>query len=81
MVQGRIDPKIFSYFFRQCLTGDRGPRQAMITQFFQKFYDACVADGIKPPWDEEIEGKINTVLQRLNFRPVERSEPESEVIS
>lgn len=67
-VLGRIDPKIFKYFFQGCLVGDRGPRQAFITFFFQRFYEACLAEGIKPIWDEEIEGRINTVLQRMNFQ-------------
>lgn len=67
LVQGRIDKKVFDYFFRRCLTGDRGPRQAFITFFYQKFYEACVLDGIAPVWDETNEQRINAVLQRLNF--------------
>lgn len=66
-VQARIDSKVFEYFFRRCLTGDRGPRQAFITFFYQKFYEACVLDGIAPIWDESNEQRINAVLQRLNF--------------
>jgi hypothetical protein len=67
VVQGDLDPKVFDYFFRHCLTGERGPRQAMICTFFQKFYEACVLEGITPVWDETNEERINNVLQRLNF--------------
>ena len=61
---------VFNYFFRSCLVGDRGPRQAFITYFYQKFYEACVEAGIKGPWDDGIEDKILKVLHRLNFREV-----------
>lgn len=73
LVQGRIDKKVFEYFFQRCLTGDRGPRQAFITHFYQRFYEACVLDGIAPTWDEDNERRINAVLQRLNFN--ERKRP------
>lgn len=69
LVQARIDSKVFDYFFRRCLTGDRGPRQAFITFFYQRFYEACVLEGIAPVWDETNEQRINAVLQRLNFLP------------
>jgi hypothetical protein len=72
LVQGDIDPKIFNYFFRHCLTGDRGPRQAMICTFFQRFYEACVLEGIAPVWDETNEQRINDVLMRLNFIDVSK---------
>jgi hypothetical protein len=67
LVEARIDRKVFSYFFHHCLTGTRGPRQALVAFFFQRFYEACVLDGIAPVWDEDNERRINDVLQRLNF--------------
>lgn len=71
-VCGRIDRKIFQYFFKQVLPGDRGPRNAIVATVFQRLYDACVDAGIKPGWnpDESNEVRVNEVLQRLNFHPL-----------
>lgn len=68
-VCGRIDRAIFNYFFKQVLPGDRGPRQAIVATLFQRFYDACIAEGIAPVWlpDGSNEERVNKVLQRLNF--------------
>lgn len=66
-VQANIDRKIFNYFFRHVLAGDRGNRQALISTFFQKFYAACVAAGIAQTYDPDNESKLITVLGRLNF--------------
>lgn len=74
-VQGNIDKKVFNFFFRGALVGDRGPRQAFITYFYQKFYEACLESGIQPVWDEDNEAKIAAVLHRLNFNEP-RTEPE-----
>jgi hypothetical protein len=67
LVQARIDAKVFDYFFRHCLTGDRGPRQSFITFFYQRFYEACVLNGIAPVWDETNEARMWEILQKLNF--------------
>lgn len=66
-VAGLIDPKIFHYFFRQVMPGERGPRNALISYFFQQFYEACKTAGIEPVWDEDNESKVWEVLQRMNF--------------
>lgn len=68
IVQGRIDPQIYNYFFRQVLAGDRGPRSALVNTFFQKFYEACLEAKIPPVWSEENEDLVNNVLQRMNFK-------------
>lgn len=68
-VAGLLDPKIFHYFFRQVMPGERGPRNALISYFFQQFYQACLAAGIEPVWDEDNEAKVWEVLQRMNFNP------------
>lgn len=39
----------------------------MICTFFQKFYEACVLEGIAPVWDEENESRVSEVLNRMNF--------------
>lgn len=75
-ISGRIDSKVFNYFFRQVIPGERGPRQALICFFFQRLFEACVKEGIEPVWDEENEAKVNAVLQRLNFTPM--PEPKTE---
>lgn len=70
-VCGRIDRNIFNYFFKHVLPGDRGPRQAIIATLFQRFYEACLTEGIAPGWnpDESNERRVNEILQRLNFNP------------
>src|SRR5437667_12832734 len=82
-VQADIDQEIFKYFFGLrvkdkmtpgVFTGDRGPRIAMITFFFQKLYEECVASGLKPEWDPENEPKVAEILGRLNFKPVPKKE-------
>ena len=72
LVDAWIHNKVFNYFFRECLVGERGARSAMIGQFFQRFYEACVADGIRGPWDPEVESRVNEVLQRMNFKSTKR---------
>lgn len=67
-VSAWIDRKIYRYFFRHVLAGDRGPRQAFICMFFQRFYEACVEAGIKEVYDENNEEKLVAVLERLNFK-------------
>lgn len=69
-VQANISPEVFNYFFRKLFVGERGPRQAMICIFFQRFHAACLAESIQPAWDETNEPRVNSILQRLNFLDV-----------
>lgn len=67
VVLGRLSRETYNYFFRQVLPSTSGPRQAMISIFFNRFREACLESGIKPEWSEDNEAKVNEVLQRLNF--------------
>lgn len=67
VVYGRIDRKVFTYFYRHLFPASHGPRSAFTATFYQRLYEACVAAGIEPVWDESNEERVNTILQRLNF--------------
>ncbi len=75
LVQARINKNIFNYLFRGgVLVGERGPRQALIVHFFHRLHEACLpVFGPNPRFDFDNEGKLNEILQRLNFNePVQR---------
>lgn len=69
MVQTRLDPTVFNYFFRAVLVGSRGYRQALICQFFDALHKACLAQSIPASFDELNEHRIATLLSHLNFSP------------
>lgn len=71
-VQADIDRKIYDYFFHHVIAYTHGARQAVISFFFQRFYEACVMQGIRPVWDEESAPKILKILNNLNFNNDER---------
>lgn len=62
-----LDKNVFEYFFRHVFAGDRGIRYALINTFFDKFYTACIAEGVPPEWDPTVYDKVKLVLERLNF--------------
>jgi len=66
-VQADIDRNIYDFFFRHVIPYSHGSRQAIITFFFQRFYEQCVKEGIEPRWDEEYDKKVIDILNRLNF--------------
>ena len=76
-VQADIDKKIYDYFFMHVVAYTHGARQAMITFFFQRFYEECVAQGIKPVWDENNGPVIVEILNRLNFKAPKPKKPKS----
>lgn len=67
-VQAEIDRNIYDYFFRHVLAYSHGSRQAMITFFFQRLYEECLAEKIPCRWDEEFADKVVNMLNRLNFK-------------
>jgi len=66
-VQADIDKNIYDYFFRHVIAYSHGSRQALITFFFQRFYDECKKQGIAMVWDEDNGTKLTEILNRLNF--------------
>jgi hypothetical protein len=71
-VMADLDAQVWDYFFKGVFPGTKGPRQALICTFFQRFYEACQKENIVPIWDVDNESKVAGVLARLNFNsPVE----------
>ena len=66
-VQADIDREIYDYFFHHVIAYTHGARQAVISFFFQRFYEACRQAGMPAVWDEDNTTKILAILNRLNF--------------
>jgi hypothetical protein len=68
-VQGDIASDVYDYFFFHVLAGNHGSRQAMINFFFQRLYEQCVTEGIRPIWEDvDTNGeRVVNILNRMNF--------------
>jgi hypothetical protein len=66
-VQADIDKEIYDYLFNHVIAFSHGSRQAMITWFFQKFYEECQRQGLAKVWDEDNGDKLTKILNNLNF--------------
>jgi hypothetical protein len=66
-VQADIDKEIYDYFFHNVIAYTHGSRQAMITWFFQCFYEECLRRGIQKVWDEDNGEKLVGILNNMNF--------------
>jgi hypothetical protein len=66
-VHADIDKKIYDYLFLHVIAYTHGARQAIITFFFQRFYEACQDEQIPAVWDEESGPRILALLNRMNF--------------
>lgn len=66
-VAGRIDRKVYDYFFLHLIPYEHGSVQAIINFFFECLYVECQNQRIPPVWDEDSGPKLNEILNRLNF--------------
>jgi hypothetical protein len=68
-VQADIDVNIYDYFFHKVIPHEHGSRQAIITHFFQRFYDECQKQKIQAVWDvDNVRGEhLVKILNQLNF--------------
>ena len=69
-IHADMSKEIYDYLFMHVIAYTHGARQAIITFFFQRFYEECIEQGIKPVWDEENGPRIVAILNRMNFTPV-----------
>jgi hypothetical protein len=68
-IQADMDRDVYKFFFHHVLAGNWGCRQAMINFFFQRLFEACLEQGIKPVWEDvDTNGqRVVDLLNRMNF--------------
>lgn len=74
-INADIDREVFDYLFMHVIAYTHGSKQALVTFFFQRLYEACQDEGIPKVWDEESAPRLLAILNRMNFN----TQPEPKV--
>lgn len=75
-ITARMDKVVYDYFFNHIFFCDRGVKQALINQFFQKLHAECIKRNIPGEWDPKNYASVSAVLADLTFdKPKAKAKP------